>query len=82
MVVELWISVVFGHNGVLALFGGVLRLMQAGIFLVIAYVVEIVVHQHEDPLSYPPKCAVFQVSRGNLGFSGSCLNVFSMLSGS
>jgi hypothetical protein len=67
MVVELWISVVFGHIGVLALLGGVLRLMQVGIFLVIAYVVESVVHQHEDPLSYP-KCAVFQVSRGDLVF--------------
>jgi hypothetical protein len=77
MVVEkLWISVVFGHNGVLALLGGVLRLMQVGIFLVIAYVVESVVHQHEDPSNIPPKCAVFQVSRRRYGFSGSCLLMF------
>jgi len=78
MVVELWISVVFGHNGVLALHGGVLRLMQVGIFLVIAYVVESVVHQHEDPSSYPQSVRSFRCLEA-LDFSGSCLLMFSML---
>jgi len=65
-------SVVFGLNhGVLALLCGVFRLMQDASFLVIACVVESVVHQHEDPY-HTPKCAVFSGVSRHAGF-GSCL---------